>query len=261
MRCINNVLINCPDGWDARATQAQVEAGNDLSEINKLSVVWRELKAPLADLSYDKCWYCEVKQERSDNAVDHFRPKSLYPWLAFEKSNFRYCCTYCNSRRKNPKTGEMEGKSNGFPLFNEAQRAAAPGQETHEDPIFLDPCRTQDPGFLDFYDDGRPCARHPDHQKRKERAETTIKAYHLDHPDLIEKRRALAAEIKANIQRADQLFDLCDAGNPAIDSAFDGLIGALSKAISETAELSAFARKIVAGVREKVWVETLLTTA
>jgi uncharacterized protein (TIGR02646 family) len=261
MRRINNAVLNCPDGWDARATQAHDEAGNDLSEINKRSAVWRELKDPLANLSHDKCWYCEVKQERSDNAVDHFRPKSLYRWLAFEKSNFRYCCTYCNSRRKNPETGETEGKGDAFPLLDEAQRATAPGQEAHEQPVFLDPCRTQDPGFLDFYDDGRPCARHPDHDARKRRAETTIKAYHLDHPDLIEKRRVLAAEITANIKKADGLFDLCDAGSPEIDSAFDGLIGTLSKAISETAELSAFARKMVAGARDKVWVEALLATA
>ena len=261
MRVINTVGLLCPDGWEGRATQAKANAGYDLTEINKRSTIWREFKDPLADLSHDKCWYCEVKQERSDNAVDHFRPKSIYPWLAFEKGNLRYSCTYCNSLRKNPETGGTEGKGDSFPLFNEAQRATAPGQEAHEDPVLLDPCRTQDPGLLDFYADGRPCPRYPNHHMRKRRAETSIKTYHLDHPDLIEKRRVLAADIMATINEADMLFDQCDAGNPAINNAFSGLIRALRSAVSETAELSAFARTIVAGARDKVWVDALLATA
>lgn len=261
MRVIDTVGLRCPNGWDARAAQAHAVAGNDSTEINNRSAIWRELKNPLADLSHDKCWYCEVKQERSDNAVDHFRPKSLYPWLAFEKSNLRYSCTYCNSRRKNPETDETEGKGNSFPLFDVTQRATAPGQEGHESPVLLDPCKTHDPGLLDFYEDGRPCARYPDHNARKQRAETSVKTYHLDHPDLIEKRRTLAAEIKAKINEADALFDQCDAGNPAINNAFSGLIRVLSNAISETAELSVFARTIVAGARDKIWVDALLATA
>lgn len=186
---------------------------------------------------------------------------SLYPWLAFESRNLRYSCTYCNSPRKNPETGKTEGKSDSFPLFNEEHRAVAPGQEGQESPMLLDPCRTQDPGLLDFYEDGRPCARYPNHNARKQRAETSIKTYHLDHPAIVEKRRVLTAEIKAKIETADALFEQCDAGNPAIDNAFDVLIRGLSYAISEAAELSAFARKIVAGSRDKVWVGELLRTA
>ena len=36
---------------------------------------WRATKELLAALSYDKCWYCESRQDRSLGAVDHFRPK------------------------------------------------------------------------------------------------------------------------------------------------------------------------------------------
>lgn len=261
MRVINPAGLHCPANWDARAAKAKADAGNDLAEINKRSQIWRDLKDPLANISHDKCWYCEMKQERSDNAVDHFRPKSIYPWLAFEKTNLRYSCTYCNSARTNPETGETEGKADSFPLFNESQRAAVPGQEGLEVPVLLDPCQTQDPGLLDFYEDGMPCARHQDHAIRRQRAETSIKSYHLDHPDLVEKRKVLAADIKSKIKEADDLFEQCDAGNPAVDRAFAGLIRVLSNALSESAELSAFARKIVAGARDKIWVEELLRTA
>lgn len=261
MRSINTTPLCSPDGWDNRAAAARGEAGDDLVEISKRSLIWRELKDSLACLSHDKCWYCEIKQERSDNAVDHFRPKSQYPWLAFEKTNLRYSCTYCNSRRKSPETGETEGKGDSFPIFDEAKRATGPGQESRESPMLLDPAKTQDPGFLDFYEDGRPCSSQPNHEVRKRRAETSIKTYHLDHQDIVEKRRTLAADIKAKIREADALFEQCDAGNPAVDDAFAGLIRVLSSAISEAAELSAFARKVVAGARDIIWVEELLRTA
>ncbi len=261
MRCVNTTPLCCPPHWESKAARARQEAGADLAEIKKRSSVWRELKDPLADLSYDKCWYCEIRQERSDNAVDHFRPKSIYPWLAFQKSNLRYSCTYCNSGRTNPESGEIEGKDDNFPLLDETMRASAAGQEDQESPMLLDPAKTQDPGFLDFYEDGRPCARHPEHGVRKRRAETSIRTYHLDHPDIVEKRRVLAANIAAKIRQADALFPQCDTGNPAIDEAFSGLIRILSDAMSETAELSSFARKMIAGARDKVWVEQLLVTA
>ncbi len=58
---------------------------------------------------------------------------------------------------------------------------------------------------MDFYEDGRPCARYPNHNARKQRAETSIKTYHLDHPAIVEKRRVLTAEIKAKIETADAL--------------------------------------------------------
>lgn len=261
MRTINNTHLNCPAGWDQRSEAAITAVANGTSTVNDQSAVWRELKDALAGCSDDKCWYCEIKQERSDNAVDHFRPKSLYPWLAFEKANFRYSCTYCNSKRKNPETGDTEGKGNEFPLLDETPRATALGEETNESPVLLDPCRAQDPGLLDFYDDGRPCAKHKDHPVRKLRAETSIKLYHLDHPDLIEQRRVLAAELKDSIRTADCLFDRCDTGDPAIDTAFNGLIRKLADAMADKAELSTFARKVIAGFRGKVWVEELLNTA
>ncbi|MCK9295925.1 MAG: hypothetical protein M0P70_12675 [Desulfobulbaceae bacterium] len=261
MRTINNAHLNCPEGWDQKADDARTAVANGTKTVSGQSKIWQALKNALAECSCDKCWYCEIKQERSDDAVDHFRPKSLYPWLAFDKTNFRYACTYCNSQRKNPETGETEGKGDQFPLLDGTLRAEAAGQEAYESPVLLDPCRAQDPGFLDFYDDGRPCPKHKDHPVRKLRAETSIKLYHLDHPDLNERRRVLAADLKQSIRTADGLFDRCDAGDPAIDNAFHGLIVRLSDAMADKAELSTFARKVIAGFRDKVWIEELLNTA
>ncbi|MBU1568157.1 MAG: hypothetical protein KJ630_21355 [Proteobacteria bacterium] len=261
MRTINNTHLNCPARWDQKADNAKAAVANGTKTVKSQSAVWRELKEALAECSSDKCWYCEIKQERSDNAVDHFRPKSLYPWLAFEKTNFRYACTYCNSERQNPETGEIEGKGDRFPLIDGNSRATVAGQEVHESPVLLDPCRAQDPGLLDFYDDGMPCPKFKEHPVKKLRAETSIKLFHLDHPDLVEKRKTLGATIKESIGEADGIFDRCDTGDPAIDRAFHGIIRNLRDAIADKAELSTFARKVIAGFRDKVWIEALLDTA
>src|ERR1700684_3476119 len=105
MRYIDWTRLRLPDGWlDRAAAAANAVAGGE--DPNDYAPVWRELKDGLADLSNDKCWYCEMPVPRSDNAVDHFRPKGRmgdaanehngYRWLAFERSNFRYACTFCN---------------------------------------------------------------------------------------------------------------------------------------------------------------------
>ena len=55
------------------------------------SAIWTELKPVLASLSDGKCWYTEAKDRVSYWEVDHFRPKKVYPWLAFDWANFRLC--------------------------------------------------------------------------------------------------------------------------------------------------------------------------
>src|SRR6202035_4546646 len=115
----------------------------------------------LAAMSHQKCWYCEARQIRSDNAVDHFRPKSVYPWLAFSYLNYRFSCTYCNSVRKNPETGETEGKGDKFALFNEGQRATCEEELDQERVMLLDPCSATDCAALDFRLDGTACPSEP----------------------------------------------------------------------------------------------------
>jgi uncharacterized protein (TIGR02646 family) len=259
MRFIDNKTIKCPQGWPdkAKAAADKVVQGRDPSDFGD---VWRELKDVLADLSWDKCWYCEVKQERSDNAVDHFRPKSKYKWLSFEIENFRYACTFCNSRRHDAERGASGGKADEFPLVDEAVRAAKSGDERKEQPVLLNPCSSHDPGLLDFLEDGTPRARDEAHLIRKMRAEESIRIYHLDHTDLVEKRRTFALEINEKINNAAELYDRVDTGDLAIDRSYNGHVRELKNAMSERSELSAFARKVIMGRRDIVWIESLVQT-
>ena len=211
-------------------------------------------------MSRGKCWYCEARQDRSDNTVDHFRPKSLYPWLAFKLNNFRYACTFCNSVRTNPDTGESGGKGDHFPLFV-PPRATNSAELLSEDFILLDPCRGTDPGLLDFREDGLPCAKHPDQPRRRERAEQSIHYFHLDHPELVEARRQLALQIREWIDGADALFNEIDQGNTNTEHAFSRFAQSICRVVGEEAEFSVFARRIVEGFRDREWVEDLLRVA
>ena len=125
MRKIDLNLVVADSNWDIAAATAEVAVQNG-AKVADFSEVWRSAKERLKEVSRGKCWYCEARQMRSDNAVDHFRPKSLYPWLAFKLHNFRYACTFCNSIRTNPETGESEGKGDHFPLLRRRERRITP---------------------------------------------------------------------------------------------------------------------------------------
>jgi len=46
-----------------------------------------------------KCAYCEQRIESYH--IEHFRPKSIYFWLAYSWDNLMYCCPTCNVNKTN----------------------------------------------------------------------------------------------------------------------------------------------------------------
>lgn len=271
MRYINNKKLKLTEGWTDRARKAKLAVECGEKTVNQQSAIWGELKDNLHDLSHGKCWYCEIRQDRSYNAVDHFRPKNEvadtvpvhkgYWWLAFDYTNFRYSCTFCNSLLKNPETGLTGGKGAKFPLLPGSPRANKPGEEQKESPMLLDPCIALDPGLLDFLaDDGSPCARFRDNPIKQKRAEESIEIYHLNHPSLNEQRRILAVKIDSWIKKANMVYSRCDTGDPISDQTFDEIVCNLADAMSEKAELSSFAKRMISGSRNIEWVEQLFLT-
>jgi uncharacterized protein (TIGR02646 family) len=257
MREIKLENIALPSGWDLRARTA-IDVGHD--DIHKHSSVWQECKKPLKSLSYDKCYYCEIVQERSDNAVDHFRPKSLYPWSAFRLSNYRFACTYCNSRRCDIENGRVGGKGDEFPLLDEARRATCLEEEEDECPLLLDPCQPDEPGLIDFDESGQPSPTYSidESETRHLRATISIRLYHLDHQDLVDRRMLLATKLVRIIRVAERLFPYTEIGQPAIDASFKEQLRTLAEAIKPEAELSSFARRILDGYRYNKWIPGLL---
>lgn len=214
MRYINIADLKTSDDWEEKAREVMDELfeasdSNERKEIiQKRSKLWSELKRALGDLSDGKCWYCESEQDRSDNTVDHFRPKGKvaecdehegYWWLAFDWRNYRFSCTFCNSHRVDTVKGDDGGKQDHFPLIDEANRAKQSNDYLEiELPCLLDPTNPNDPGLLWYdYSEGRAVpkfAEDEDSTKHK-RAKVSICLYHLNHTNLEEKRKILYKEI------------------------------------------------------------------
>ena len=69
----------------------------------------RDTKDKLKQIYNQKCVFCEQKViECTDNnledcssTIEHYRPKSVYYWLAFSWDNILWCCHRCNQNKKN----------------------------------------------------------------------------------------------------------------------------------------------------------------
>ena len=70
---------------------------------------WREFRTALGSRSVNICWYCERRCEPASEVsgqaatVDHFRPISRYPELAYEWANWIFSCSRCNGENKQDK--------------------------------------------------------------------------------------------------------------------------------------------------------------
>lgn len=65
------------------------------------SAFWKESKAQLLAESNKKCAYCETPTRVvAYGDVEHFRPKSIYWWLAYSYENYLPSCGACNQEYK-----------------------------------------------------------------------------------------------------------------------------------------------------------------
>jgi hypothetical protein len=65
---------------------------------------WKKMKPALKLESFNKCAYCEASTAVvAHGDVEHFRPKSVYWWLALCVDNYVYACQLCNQTHKSDK--------------------------------------------------------------------------------------------------------------------------------------------------------------
>ena len=89
---------------------------------------WRDFRELLGSRSGNTCWYCERRCLRDADevgkapTVDHFRPLSSYPELAYKWSNWIFSCRRCNG----------ENKGNKWPVSGYVDPGAADDQERPE---------------------------------------------------------------------------------------------------------------------------------
>ena len=81
---------------------AQRDFLNDPSKkVEFKSTFWKTSKTQLKKESCGKCAYCEANTEVvAHGDVEHYRPKSIYWWLAYTYDNYLYACQICNQTYK-----------------------------------------------------------------------------------------------------------------------------------------------------------------
>lgn len=230
--------------------------------ISNNSALWSELKDILSKQSNHKCWYCESLELRSDKSVDHFRPKnrvaeakahSGYWWLAFDWRNYRFSCTYCNSRRIFSDTNG--GKHDHFPLFEPPYRALLPGQESHEIVVLLDPCNCNDVRKIAYTIEGTPVPASSNVESRDfERAQKSIHLYHLDHTHTCRARKQIRIDIDLLVKEVSEF--LTDGNIGKADSKKEEIIN-LIRTDSEK-PFSTSARAYLRRHIGTIWVQEIL---
>ena len=159
-----------------------------------------EIRIALDKLFNGKCAYCETKIAAvSTIDTELYRPKAGvserpehlgYWWLASDWDNLLTSCVDCNRTRVH--AGERTGKGNRFPLANEDNRAFKPGEEAHEEPLLLDPCRDHPEEHLVFDALGRVVSD-------TRRGQTTISVVGLNRRHLVDARKGAATGIQGTI--------------------------------------------------------------
>lgn len=95
------------------------------------SSVWKQAKPQLRTETDGKCAYCEGKASHvAHGDVEHFRPKSVYWWLAYCYDNYVYACQICNQTFKGsnfPTTGPAMQGPDVQPTATDAELDALAG--------------------------------------------------------------------------------------------------------------------------------------
>jgi len=135
-----------PDGLEAARERAldQLRIAARLARTRRedLPDSYNRFRSDLHDMQHRKCCYCEQIEMPVHNDAEHFRPISIYPWLAWTWSNLYFACRACN---------QQGGKADKFPLVDEAARlgwwAEPPGEEQ---PLLVDPCLDDPREHIEF---------------------------------------------------------------------------------------------------------------
>lgn len=229
--------------------------------INAKSDVWRTAKDALRLASYGKCWYCESLQDRSDKSTDHFRPKNRvceatvdhpgYWWLAFDWRNYRYSCTYCNSKRRDIDGGTEGGKQDHFPIIPPPLHAQS-DTDPQDRAKLLDPTDDNDTKLLTFLPNGFPDTVKKD-QLSIDRVNESIRLYHLNHSALVKKRKRLSNDISQHVKNANA------ASASGDEDSYRFHKKEIIKRIRANAEYSTAARVYLQAYRTNTWVEEILS--
>jgi hypothetical protein len=200
----------------------------------------------------NKCWYTEAELVGADLAIDHYRPKCDYWWLAFDVRNYRIACPFANSPKHNEEHGCAGGKGDSFPLLPPGIRGTDEESVKLERPVILDPCKKEDCDLLAFQADGRPIlnpvyAADPIAGRRVEESKVLL---NLDHPDFNSKREQLYHAIAEDVKVYEAL--------PEDSQSRVDIRVRIERRLAASAPFSTAARYYLQVHRNLNWVEELL---
>jgi len=108
MQKVNKDILDIPDILTLEPKRGKsrsvvfknnIDATNYVDEKNSYKVA--SVQKRLTELYHLKCAYCEQKLLDSPKHIEHYRPKSIYYWLAYSWDNLFLCCGNCNSAKGN----------------------------------------------------------------------------------------------------------------------------------------------------------------
>lgn len=173
---------------------------------------YRKARKALEELYHGKCAYCEIYIEAvSYTRIDHYRPKSIYKWLAVEWSNLVLSCERCNTK-----------KGNEFPLHREKSRVTKGEPESEdclansnvlkdENALLLHPELDDPRRHLEFETDGKIKKKND-----SARGEKTIKVCDLNRETLWRERKRQIDEILIGIRFVSYAIIKCLEKNPEL---------------------------------------------
>ncbi len=172
-----------------------------------------DIKEALGIIYYNKCAYCEQKViestenyiEENRHTIEHYRPKSIYYWLAYSWDNLLWCCRKCN-----------QNKDNNFEIYNLKVAYSASflthihsssiGYHNIENPKMIHPEIESIINHLSFFD-GIIASD-------DERIRYTINTCKLDRDELNEKRKTILdifiKKVKAKISLNESYNDILE---------------------------------------------------
>lgn len=103
-------------GYAEQFTQGWIDYFENTASGRPADFHWGEFRPVLGSRSNNICWYCErqcsADVESGDRAptVDHFRPISKFPALAYAWSNWIFSCRRCNQNKEDewPEPGYVD---------------------------------------------------------------------------------------------------------------------------------------------------------
>lgn len=157
-----------------------------------------DIKEKLENLYHHKCAYCENKVEQGH--VEHYRPKKLYPWLAYSWDNLIYGCPKCNQFKGI--NFDIVGKRVAPPKITDdltdINTWSSQRYDQLEKPKFLNPERDDLKDVFLFDMQGHIKGNN------NPRADYTIKKCHLDRDFLVDERRKIINDFR-NLVNAEYL--------------------------------------------------------